>query len=146
MTHRANVSNQQLITWRAYDFLNRLTSINHSKGIIGKFSTFDYAYNLAGQRTAVTNLDALRWAWQYDNLGQVTSGKRVWSDGTSVAGQQYEYVFDNIGNRKSAASGGDPWGGNLRNQSCSATALNEYSQRTVPGSIDVVGSANVTRR
>lgn len=30
----------------------------------------------------------------YDKLGQVTSGKRYWSDWTPVAGQQFEYGFD----------------------------------------------------
>jgi len=31
---------------------------------------------------------------EYDKLGQVISGKRYWSDWTPVAGQQYEYAFD----------------------------------------------------
>ena len=48
-----------------------------------------------------------RWAFSYDTLGQVTSGKRYWSDGTNVAGQQFEYLFDDIGNRLSASSGGN---------------------------------------
>ena len=43
------------------------------------------------------------WIYQSDTLGQVTSGKRFWADGTPVAGQQFEYGFDDIGNRQSAA-------------------------------------------
>jgi hypothetical protein len=35
----------------------------------------------------------------YDSLGQVISGKKYWADGTPVAGQQFEYTFDDIGNR-----------------------------------------------
>jgi hypothetical protein len=31
---------------------------------------------------------------QNDNLGQVISGRRYWQDGTEVAGQQFEYRFD----------------------------------------------------
>ena len=31
-----------------------------------------------------------------DALGQVKSGKRYWSDGTAVAGQQFDYAFDDI--------------------------------------------------
>ena len=31
---------------------------------------------------------------EYDKLGQLTSGKRYWSDNTPVAGQQFEYAFD----------------------------------------------------
>jgi hypothetical protein len=45
--------------------------------------------------------------WVYDNLGQATSGKRFWQAGTLVAGQQFEYAFDDIGNRKTAGRGGD---------------------------------------
>jgi hypothetical protein len=40
--------------------------------------------------------------WAHDNLGQVSSGKRSWQDGTPVAGQQFEYAFDDLGNRKAA--------------------------------------------
>jgi hypothetical protein len=37
---------------------------------------------------------------RYDSLGQVTSGKRAWADGSRVAGQQFDYSFDDIGNRR----------------------------------------------
>jgi hypothetical protein len=45
--------------------------------------------------------------WAYDSLGQVASGKRCCQDGTPVAGQQFEYAFDDIGNRKMAGRGRD---------------------------------------
>ena len=45
--------------------------------------------------------------WAYDNLGQVFSGKCFWQDGTPVAGQRFEYSFDDLGNRKTAGRGGD---------------------------------------
>ena len=57
----------------------------------------------ANQRTRTAQPDASDWIYQYDTLGQVTSGKHFWSDGTPVAGQQFEYGFDDIGNRQSAA-------------------------------------------
>lgn len=47
------------------------------------------------------------WVYQYDWLGQVTNGARYWNDGTPVAGQQYQYQFDTIGNRLSTRAGGD---------------------------------------
>ena len=50
----------------------------------------------------------------YDQLGQVTGGKKYWSDGSVVAGQQFEYTFDDIGNRTATKAGGDQYGGNLR--------------------------------
>ena len=69
-------------------------------------------------------------------------GKKYWSDGTPVAGQQFEYGFDNIGNRKSAGSGGNQAGGNLHYQSYAANNLNDYTSRTVPGYAELLGSAN----
>ena len=43
----------------------------------------------------------------YDNLGQVTSGKRCWQDGTPGTGQQFEHAFDDIDNRRTVDRGGD---------------------------------------
>ena len=60
----------------------------------------------------------------YDNLGQVTSGKKYWVDGSPVSGQQFEYAFDHIGNRTSAGAGGDAVGANLRYQSYTPNSLN----------------------
>jgi len=103
-----------MTTTKQYDNLNRLTSISSSPSSSSSIS-YAYAYNGANQRTAITNADNSQWVYQYDALGQVTSGKKYWADGTPVAGQQFEYGFDDIGNRKSTAvSGSDPWGRILR--------------------------------
>jgi RHS repeat-associated protein len=80
--------------------------------------------------------------YQYDSLGQVTSGKKYWSDGTPVAGQQFTYNFDDIGNRQSTASGGDQTGSNLRPANYTVNNLNQIASRDVPGYVDVLGSAN----
>jgi hypothetical protein len=45
--------------------------------------------------------------WSYVSPDQVASGKRCWQDGTPAAGQQFEYTFDKIGNRKTAGRGED---------------------------------------
>jgi YD repeat-containing protein len=59
----------------------------------------------ANQRTAVTNSNS-RWAYQYDSLGQVTSRRKYWtSDNAPVGGQNFEYSFYDIGNRKYSGSG-----------------------------------------
>src|SRR3954462_6992603 len=50
---------------------------------------------------------AVGWKYGYDSLAQVNSGKKHWNDGSFVAGQQFEYGFDDIGNRTSAKRGGD---------------------------------------
>ena len=59
-----------------------------------------------------------------------------------MAGQQFEYGFDDIGNRKSAGSGGNQTGGNLHYQNYAANNLNQYTSRTVPGFAELLGSAN----
>ncbi len=85
------------------------------------------------------------WLYTYDALGQVISGKRYWSDGTPVAGQQFEYGFDDIGNRRVARRGGDENGWNLRESLYTPDLLNQYTNRTVPGFADVVGVALATK-
>ena len=124
-----------------YDFLNRLTSITQSAGG-SNVSAFNYAYNDANQRVAVTNVDNSRWSWSYDSLGQVTSGKKYWSDNSIAAGQQFEYAFDDIGNRRQTAAGGNQFGTNLRTNYYGPNALNQYTNRTVAGYVEVLGSAN----
>ena len=81
---------------------------------------------------------------RYDNLGQVISGKRSWQDGTPVAGQQFAYTFDDIGNRTATAVGGDQHGANLRSATYGANHLNQYTNRTIPGAVDITGIANPT--
>jgi len=121
--------------------VNRLTGISSAPSASSAVS-FNYAYNSANQRTSVTNADGSFWLYQYDTLGQVTSGKKYWTDGSPVAGQQFEYGFDDIGNRKTAASGGNEWGAGLRYENYTANLLNQYTNRTVPGSADIVGAAS----
>jgi len=101
-----------------------------------------YGYNLANQRTGLTNADGSYWTYQYDSLGQMTNTVRRWSDGTLVAGEQFGYLFDTIGNRTQTLTGGDSSGNNLRSAAYSANNLNEYTSRTVPGYVEMQGSAN----
>ena len=74
----------------------------------------------------------------------MNSGKKYWADGTPVAGQQFEYAFDDIGNRKQTKVGGDQSGANFRTNAYTANLLNQYSSRTVPGAVDVIGVALAT--
>jgi len=85
-----------MTTTKQYGRLNRLTAIaSHPGGTPAAASvSFAYGYNAASQRIRRTASDASYWLYTYDNLGQVVSGKKYWSDGTPVAGQQFEYGFD----------------------------------------------------
>src|SRR6266567_4113756 len=99
-------------------------------------------YNDANQRKTLTLNNGCYWIYQYDALGQVTSGKKYWADGTPVPGQQFEYGFDDIGNRSSTKAGGDSSGYNLRSARYTVNNLNQYSSRTVPATFDVIGIAD----
>ncbi len=142
ITLRSN-SVTRMTTTKSYDFLNRLTDIQSSTGG-APVAHSAYAYNAANQRTAVTNADNARWVYTYDDLGQVISGKKYWSDGTPVAGQQFEYGFDDIGNRKNTKVGGDQNGANLRPANYTNNTLNQITGRGVPGYADVMGLALLT--
>jgi RHS repeat-associated protein len=126
---------------RTYDLLNRAVSAVSSPAAAPPTS-FAYGYNSANQRTSITNTDNSRWSFGYDSLGQVNSGKRYWLGNLPVAGQQFEYSFDEIGNRTSTRRGGDQYNGSyLRAANYSANNLNQYSSRDVPGYLDIFGSA-----
>lgn len=130
-------------TTRRFDFLNRLTQIASTPSGSAQPAIFNYQYNDANQRTRSAMSDGSWWSYTYDDLGQVLSGKRYWSDGAPVAGQQFEYAFDDIGNRTSSAAGGDQTGGNLRSAAYTVTSVNHYTNRTVPAAVDVLGVVTV---
>ena len=82
------------------------------------------------------------WDYTYDALGQVTSGLKRWSDSTLVAGAQFNYSFDSIGNRLWTEAGGDAAGNGLRHAAYTNNLLNQITARDVPGAADVTGSAH----
>lgn len=133
----------RMTTTNQYDLLDRLTNAFTGTGTVVVIKSAP-RYNSAGQRTNISQVDGSYWVYQYDSLGQVNSGKRYWSDGTPVASQQFEYSFDDIGNRTSARFGGDQAGNNLRSASYTPNTLNQYTSRTVPGYVEVSGSASNT--
>ena len=127
-------------TTRRFDYLNRLQSISTTPaGATANPLSYGYTYNAANQRTRRNEPDESYWVYQYDALGQVVSGRKYWADGTPVAGQQFEYAYDDIGNRAQMNEGGDENGGNLRTVSYTANALNQYSARANPSAVDILG-------
>ncbi|HEY5910877.1 MAG TPA: RHS repeat-associated core domain-containing protein [Verrucomicrobiae bacterium] len=136
-----------VMTTKNYDLLNRLTSV--SSAVSGTAAptlpiSFAYQYNQAGQRTRVTVADGSFWVYTYDSLGQVTSGRRSWADGTLVSGQQFGYSFDTIGNRLSTTVGGSRTGDPLRPANYTRDLLNRLNARDVPAYADILGLANPT--
>ena len=145
-----NITYQQngatrMTTSKQYDYLNRLTQISAQPNSGAGFQpaiSFNYAYNPANQRTKDVLADGSYWIYQYDSLGQVTNGVKYFYDGTLVPGQQFGYLFDDIGNRKQTTAGGDQSGNNRRLANYTANNLNQYTSRDVPGYVDILGSAN----
>ncbi|MGA2751797.1 MAG: RHS repeat-associated core domain-containing protein [Verrucomicrobiota bacterium] len=129
-----------MTTTKQYDYVNRLTSISSTGGSVSAGPvSFAYTYNPANQRVRSTLVDGSYWVYGYDSLGQVISGIKYWSDGTPVAGQQFDYTFDTIGNRTQTEAGGDQTGANLRLAHYTNNVLNQITSRDVPGDVDVMG-------
>ena len=126
----------RMTTSKQYDFLNRLGSISSTPS-----NAFAYQYNAASQRTMNRLWDGSYWRYGYDALGQVISGNKFWVDETPVAGQQFDYAFDTIGNRTQAQAGGNQNGANLRLANYTNNTLNQITSRGVPGYVDVMGDA-----
>jgi RHS repeat-associated protein len=89
----------KMTTTKSHDNLNRLTSIGSVSSVPSVVSSHTYDYNAANQRWKAVLADGSYWEYGYDALGQVTSGRKHNADGTLVAGQQFGYGFDDIGNR-----------------------------------------------
>ena len=115
--------------------------LNRSESISIQFSAFGhppfaalYAYNAANQRTTMTHHDGSRWEFGYDGLGQVSSGQKKLPANGVISGYDYAYTFDDIGNRRTTTLNG-------RAANYTPNLLNQYDQREVPRTLDVLGTA-----
>lgn len=125
---------------RTYDVLGEIESVTTAPANDAPTS-YSYTYNNLHQRTRETREDNSYYVYTYNDRNEVVASKKYWSDGTPVAGMQNEYDYDNIGNRVSSKEGGNSAGNNLRTVTYSQNSLNQYEQRNVTGSIDIMGSA-----
>ncbi|NGO40456.1 hypothetical protein G4L39_13795, partial [Limisphaera ngatamarikiensis] len=94
---------------RGFDLWNRLTNVQ-SVVATGVVSRLDWTYDAMGRRVRAGWADGSYWVYRYDPYGQLESGRRYWADGRPVAGQQFEYRHDAIGNRTVGGWGGDELG------------------------------------
>jgi RHS repeat-associated protein len=140
----ANGAVQRMTTTKQYDYLNRLTQIASQSSAPIPPVSFNYNYNAANQRSTNLLVDGSYWVYQYDSLGQVTSGHKHFRDNTPVPGQEFDYSFDTIGNRTQTQAGGDQKGANQRVAGYSANNLNQITSRQYPGAADVIGAALAT--
>jgi RHS repeat-associated protein len=91
--------------YRAYDVLNRLTSIsaaNNSAAI----NSFAYQLDSLGRRVQRTDVDNSQTQWKYDNYDQLTNGVRSGSaNGAADAAYNFGYIYDKVGNRLQESRG-----------------------------------------
>lgn len=126
------------VVTKVFDGLNRLIQISNA-GTNSLIFSHAYSYNSSNQRTNAVLADGSYWVYEYDQYGQVTSGKRYFSDGIAAGGAQFGYEFDTIGNRTSAVG---PDLASAPSSAYTANSLNQYEQRTVPGLISFSGTAD----
>jgi RHS repeat-associated protein len=126
---------------RGYDSRGRLETIS-TLPAVGTVFSHTYRYNNLSQRDRLTREDGSYWSYGYNERGELIGGRKYWSDNTPVAGQQTEFDYDTMGNRNFAKSGGDMQGVNLRQSTYATNSLNQYTQRTIPGAVDVLGTAD----
>lgn len=142
-TSFTNASAAKLVTTRAWDYGDRLRSVQNQAGAAA-VTSHHYGYDAFNRRTRATLEDGSAWSYDYNDRNELVLGARAWPDESPVAGQQYEFRYDTIGNRSYASSGGDTNGANLRQTVYATNALNLYTTVTTPGYEDVVGMAWAT--
>jgi hypothetical protein len=129
-----------LTATRLWEAGYRLKSISNVSG--GKTASgHTYDYDDLDRRYRATLEDGSAWNYGYNDRNELTSGKRAWSDASAVSGQQFEYLYDLIGNRTNQLAGGDTSGANLRQTSYTANNLNEFTRIITPGYKDILGLA-----
>ncbi len=125
---------------RGYDSFGRIENITTTPAA-GTPQSYVYQHNNLNQRTRVTREDGSYWSFVYNDRGELVTGKKYWSDNSLVYGNQTEFGYDTSGNRTTAKAGGNQLGA-LRQSTYTANNLNQYSQRSVPGAVDVTGLAH----
>ena len=131
-----------VVVTRQYDRLMRLTNMFSDNTMLDGGESLVCDYDLAGRRTRIADATGAAWFYDYDSAGRLVRGVQKNAQGARSAGRQFEYGFDDIGNRRFARSGGDSWGTGLRQSDYEANALNQYTRRTVPGMAEVQGTAD----
>ncbi len=133
-------------TSRTYDVLGRHSTIAHYTGatLLTSRASALADYDTLNRRTKRTQEDGLYWQYGYDFRGQVQFGEKHLAAGGLLAGWQFGYTYDAIGNRLTTTSGGDSTGANRRTSTYFPNQLNQYANRTVPAFIDIEGTSNPT--
>ncbi len=126
-------------TTKAWDLEGRLTAINQLNAASQVLAGHSYGYDGLDRRISDTSEDNTAWSWGYNDRSEVTSAARQFPDGVASPLEAYAFNYDAIGNRITATTGA---GSAAHTASYTTNALNQYTQRTVPGVNGVTGSAS----
>lgn len=103
----------------------------------------DYTYDDRGRRTRADREDGTRWDYGYNSRSEVTLGKPKFDEATFMPGSQFEYGFDDIGNRDWTKRGGDASGADLVTEDyAAANGLNQLTSRAHAGFEWITGEAD----
>ena len=128
---------------RVMDAAGRIIGMHTSAGPNDSLTTLTatgYVVDELGCRTSARREDGSAWIYGYNDRSEVTSGSKH-LPGTSTplaAGQQFNYTYDDIGNRLTALSGGNASGANQRQTSYTVNDLNQYGTIQNPRTLDVL--------
>lgn len=140
----SNSTGAVLTTAKTFEYASRLKSITNTLAGGSNVSSHVYLYDAVHRRTNATLADGSYWRYGYDDRSQLTSAKRYWSGGGAVAGQQYEYSYDSIGNRTVTQSGGSQFGTSLRQTTWTVNELNQTITNAAYGYVNIFGEADAS--
>ena len=121
----------------AFDSVGRLTGtwLKNSGGTV--LNSHTYGYNLASQRTSLTNFAGNYVNYAYDTVGQVKTAVGKESGGTARLHEQFGYSYDGAGNLNSRTN-------NALVQAFGVNNLNELTNATRTGTLTVAGTTTAT--
>jgi len=121
----------------SYDSLARLlsTQLKNSGGTV--LNSHAYGYNLASQRTALTNSAGDYRSFTYDDAGQLKTALGYEANATPRLNEQMGYAYDPAGNLNQRTN-------NALVQTFNVNSLNELSTVTRSGTLTVAGNTTTT--
>jgi len=134
---------------RSHDAAGHLERITYHGSLDADFKVFsDYGYtrNSVGQITGISLKDGSSQSVGYYASGEVASVRQrhLAANPALREGTTRSYAYDGIGNRLTAAKGGDASGNNLAVTSYTPDSLNRYTGITNPGVVGVSGLADAS--
>lgn len=103
---------------KGYDVLGRLKLIEAFNQSNTKLNSFDHHYNSVGQKDEITLVNGNKLKLAYDEKRQLNTAQKVDSSDVPVAGYDFDFDFDAIGNRSQIIANGvtTPYFPNALNQ------------------------------